>query len=138
MTEPRTTTDSDELSEFWKGVHPDDIKKGTVEDLVEMMAKMKAEIAEEEGDTWENLEKNHGFEMKIQTRLLNVRDGNRTVSAEEVERLIRTPGSTSKMPFLGISTDFKYAPLPDGYFRLLTIRGLGDFPIVEMEAFPHG
>jgi hypothetical protein len=36
----------------------------------------------------------------------------------------------------GGATDFEYKPLPPGYFRLLTIRDLGDSLIVKMEAFP--
>lgn len=58
------------------------------------------------------------------------------MSVEEAERLIVTPSSMSKVLFLTLLTDFEYAPLPLGYFHLLTVHDLGDFPIVEIEAFP--
>jgi hypothetical protein len=132
----KSPDDSDDLNELFSDVHLDNIPQGSAEDLQEMIAKMKADIAEQEGDTWENLEKDHGFKINFQIRSLNTRSTGRLVCAKEAERLIVTPGSMSKIPILALATDFEYAPLPKGYFRLLTVCGLGDFSMVEMEAFP--
>lgn len=52
MTEQYTNPAySDDLDEFLGRVHPNDIPQGSVEDLQEMMTKMKADMAKREGDT---------------------------------------------------------------------------------------
>ncbi|KAE9367374.1 HET-domain-containing protein [Stipitochalara longipes BDJ] len=128
---------ADKLGDRLAVVHLDDgSKKNKTEDLQELIARTKADIAEQEGDAWESLEARHGLQVNLVLRRSRDKTGGRIVSAEEVERLIATPGSLSQGSSLALMTSFEYEPLPPGYFRLLTIRGVGDFPEVEIEAVP--
>lgn len=114
----------------------DDAQENESSDLGDLIARTKADIADQEGDTWENLERRHGLQVHLVLKRSKKKMGERIVSAEEVERLIAIPGSLSQGSSLSRTTDFEYKPLPAGHFRLLTIRGLGDFPEVEIESFP--
>lgn len=123
--------DADEVVELFRKVDIDDAKEATSFD--DAITKAKAQFEELLGDTWENLEE-HGVEMKVNVELCNPQpicwD-----SHEQVERRITSPPTNTKSP-LALASNFQYKPLPPGYFRLLTIVGLGDFPVVQMEAFP--
>ena len=85
------------------------------------------------GDTWENLEAN-GMEMNVNVELCNPRPMGWD-SHQYWEKRITCQPATTKSP-LAFAPNFKYKPLPPGYFRLLTTVGLGDFPAVQIEAFP--
>jgi hypothetical protein len=124
--------DADEVVELFRRVDiSDDVKEATSYD--DAIAKTKAQVEELLGDTWENLGE-RGVEMKVDVELCNPRPIGWD-SHERMERRITSPPTNTKMP-LALASNCKYKPLPRGYFRLLTIVGLGDFPVIQMEAFP--
>lgn len=123
MTTPNPFNMGDEFLKE-QGTDPDTVVEvNSMAEAYEYMEKML-------GDTMENLSKD--FDVKINARLVNPRAQD-WISDEEVEELIKKPAPFSQ-PF-NLATDFKYSPLPKGYFRLLNIGGVGTSPLVEMKDF---